>query len=265
VSNIRLHMFSCGTLRCHVHDMKANEGLGQPHEIPVPWFHITHPRGNVIIDGGNAPQVAVDAHAHWGIAADYYVPVMAREDACVPAMKEAGLDPLDVRWILQSHLHLDHSGALGAIEQFPNAKVIATRTEYEYAHAPDWFSASGYCARDFTKPNIDWALLEYLDDGYDLFGDGVIRMWRTPGHSPGHQSFELSLPETGAVLLTVDAANTLDHWNERSLPGMTTSALEAVRSVHKLRRIAARTNPMIVVGHDPDAWSEFRVAPDFYE
>jgi hypothetical protein len=57
---------------------------------------------------------------------------MTEAQACVPAMKAAGFDPADVRYVIQSHLHLDHTGALGAIDQFPNAEVIATRKEYEY-------------------------------------------------------------------------------------------------------------------------------------
>jgi hypothetical protein len=29
-------------------------GLNEPYEIPVPWFFIQHPKGNIVIDGGNA-------------------------------------------------------------------------------------------------------------------------------------------------------------------------------------------------------------------
>ncbi len=34
--------------------------MGNPYEIPVPYFLITHPRGNVLYDGGNALEVARD-------------------------------------------------------------------------------------------------------------------------------------------------------------------------------------------------------------
>ena len=64
------------------------------------------------------------------------------------------------------------------------------------AHAPDWFAAGGYIQADYNKPGVPWDLLEATDDGYDLYGDGVIRMWQTPGHAPGHQSFEITLPNT---------------------------------------------------------------------
>jgi N-acyl homoserine lactone hydrolase len=262
---VKLHMFECGTLKCHLENIKMNQGVGQEYEIPVPWFLVEHPAGLVVIDGGNAAECADDPRAHWGEISSVYWPVMTPEQACVPAMEAVGLDPADVRYVLQSHLHLDHTGALGAIEHFPNAEVIATRAEYEYAFAPDWFAAGGYIQKDFNKPGVPWALLDDTEDGYDVFGDGTIRCWRTPGHAPGHQSFEVTLPNSGTMLLTVDAAYTMDHWDEKALPGFLASAVDAARSVKKLHRIARRSGATVVTGHDPDAWPRFKHSPDAYD
>jgi N-acyl homoserine lactone hydrolase len=261
----KLYMFECGTLKCHVENIKMNQGLGEEYEIPVPWFLVTHPQGNVVIDGGNAAECATDPVKHWGDISAVYWPVMAPEQACVPALRAAGFDPAEVKYVVQSHLHLDHTGALGAIDEFPNAKVVVTRAEFDYAHAPDWFAAGGYVQADFNKPGIDWILLEPTDDGYDLYGDGTIRMWQTPGHAPGHQSFEITLANAGSVLLTVDAAYTMDHWNEKALPGFLASAVDAVRSVRKLHRIADRSGSTVVTGHDPDAWPTFKHVPEHYD
>jgi N-acyl homoserine lactone hydrolase len=263
--DVRLYMFECGTLKCHVENIKMNQGLGDPYEIPVPWFLVSHPKGNVVIDGGNAGECATDARGHWGDIVDVYTPVMTPEQACVPALQQAGFDPASVKYILQSHLHLDHTGAVAAVDQFPNAQVVVTRAEFEYGHAPDWFAAPGYIQADYHKPGVPWVLLDETDDGYDLYGDGVIRMWRSPGHAPGHQSFEITLPNNGAMLLTVDAAYTMDHWNEKALPGFLASAVDTVRSVRKLHRIADRADATVVTGHDPDAWPGFKQAPDFYD
>ncbi|MGZ4197316.1 MAG: AttM family quorum-quenching N-acyl homoserine lactonase [Solirubrobacteraceae bacterium] len=262
---VKLHMFECGTLKCHVENIKMNQGLGEEYEIPVPWFLVEHPRGLVVIDGGNAAQCADDPVGHWGGITEVYWPEMKAEQACVPAMQAAGFDPADVVVVLQSHLHLDHTGALGAIDQFPNAQVIATRDEYEYAFAPDWFAAGGYIQADFNKPGVPWALLESTEDGYDVFGDGTIRCWRTPGHAPGHQSFEVTLPNSGSILLTVDAAYTTDHWEEKALPGFLASVVDTVRSVRKLHRLAARSGSTVVTGHDPDAWPTFKHVPEAYD
>jgi glyoxylase-like metal-dependent hydrolase (beta-lactamase superfamily II) len=262
---VKLHMFECGTLKCHLENIKMNQGLGEEYEIPVPWYLVEHPRGLVVIDGGNAAECATDARGHWGEICDIYWPEMTEEQACVPAMKAAGFDPADVVYVLQSHLHLDHTGALGAIDQFPNAKVIATREEYDYAFAPDWFAAGGYIQKDFNKPGVPWALLEHTEDGYDVFDDGTIRCWQSPGHAPGHQSFEVTLPNSGTILLTVDAAYTMDHWEEKALPGFLASVVDTVRSVKKLRRLAERSNATVVTGHDPDSWPKFKHSPEYYD
>ena len=262
-SDIRLYMFQTGTLRTKVKYIKMNQGE-QDYEIPVPWFLIRHPLGNVVIDGGNAVEAAIDPRGHWGAVVDAYDPVMDVADNCVDQCRGIGVRPEDVRYLLQSHLHLDHTGAVG---RFPRATTFVQRIEHEYAHAPDWFSKAAYIRQDFDKPGVDWKFLggEYTDN-FDLFGDGAIRMIFTPGHSPGHQSFLVRLPNTGPVLLTIDAAYTMDHWEERALPGLVCSSVDAARSVRKLRRIAEETGAMVVTGHDPVLWRSFQHAPaSFYD
>lgn len=263
MTELRLYMFTAGTLRCKVHNIKMNQGLGEPYEIPVPWFLITHPEGNVVIDGGTAVECAADPRGHWGDAVDVYWPVIRPQQGCLNQLRELRIDPESVRYVLQSHLHLDHTGAVG---RFPNATHVVQRQEFEYAFAPDWFAAAGYIRRDFDRPGLEWQFLDGEDaDYHDLYGDGAIQLIYTPGHAPGHQSFLITLPRSGRVLLTVDAAYTLDHWEERALPGFLTSAVDAVRSVRKLRAVAAKTKALVVTGHDPDAWPRFRQAPAFYD
>jgi N-acyl homoserine lactone hydrolase len=262
-SGIELHMFQTGILKTKLKYIKMNQG-DSDFEIPVPWFLIKHPAGNVVIDGGNAIEAAIDKRGHWGAIVDAYDPIMSVADNCVDQCKSVGVDPQSVRYVVQSHLHLDHTGAIG---HFPKAQIICQRAEYEYAFHPHWFSAAAYIRADFDRPGLNWKLLggEYTDN-FDLFGDGTIRMIFTPGHAPGHQSFLVTLPRTGPVLLTIDAAYTLDHWENKALPGLVVSSADAVDSVAKLRRIASDTNAMVVTGHDPDNWGTYRKAPhDFYD
>ena len=98
----------------------------------------------------------------------------------------------------------------------------------------------------------------------DLYGDGSIKIIFTPGHSPGHQSILIKLPKSGNILLTIDAAYTVDHWENKCLPGLVTSSSQAAESVKKLRKIAKEHNALVVTGHDPDAWKTFKKAPMFY-
>ncbi|QTF10914.1 N-acyl homoserine lactonase family protein [Brenneria izadpanahii] len=256
-------MFQSGSLKCKLHNIKMNQGANTDYEIPVPFFLLTHPKGHTLIDGGNAVETAVNPRDYWGDITDVYWPVMSEEQGCVAQLEKLGIDPQDVRYVVQSHLHLDHTGAIG---RFPNATYVVQRREYEYAYTADWFAAGGYIRNDFDRPGLKWEFLDgEINDFYDLYGDGSLRTIYTPGHSPGHQSVLLTLPHSGSFLLSCDAAYTTDHWEERALPGFLTSAIEAVRSVQKLRRLAEKAEATVVTGHDPDQWSTFKHAPQYYD
>ena len=157
MKDIRLYMLQSGTLKCKVHNIKMNQGSGADYEIPVPFFLITHPDGHTIIDGGNAIEVATDPRGYWGGICDVYWPVLGEDQGCVDQVKALGIDPADVKYVVQSHLHLDHTGAIG---RFPNARHLVQRAEYEYAFTPDWFAAGGYIRHDFDRPRAGLAIPE---------------------------------------------------------------------------------------------------------
>lgn len=258
---IRLYMFQTGVLKCKENNIKMNAS-NDPYEIPVPWYLIIHPKGNIIIDGGNAVECATDPVGHWGGITEVYWPVMKEEEGCYNAIKSIGIDPASIKYVIQSHLHLDHTGAIG---RFPNATHVVQRVEYEYAFTADWFAAGGYIKKDFNKPNLKWQFLDgQKTDIYDFYGDGTLKIIFTPGHSPGHSSFLVTLPNSGSILLAIDAAYTTEHWNDEVLPGFLASAVDSVRSVAKMRFIADQNDAMVVTGHDPVKWSTFKHAPEFY-
>ena len=64
--------------------------------------------------------------------------------------------------------------------------------------------------------------------------------------------------------MTIDAAYTMDHWNDLTLPGLVCSAVDTVNSVKKLKKLAKEKNALVVTGHDPHAWEDFKKAPMFY-
>lgn len=263
--DIRLYLFECGVIRLPRYVINAADALNTERvPNPTPWYLITHPRGNVIIDGGNAPEVAVDAVKHWGYLAQRSPVEMTPEQAVFPELEKVGVAPESIRWVVQSHLHLDHTGALAVIDRLPNAEVLVTRTEFDVAHNPQTWESAAYCPADYDKPGISWSLLEDHEDGYDLFGDGTLICWRTPGHTAGHLSFEVHLPSGEALLLAIDAANTMEHLLESQAPAFVLAIGDATQSVRRLRRLAWRAQAQIVPGHDPVEWPKFKLAPDYY-
>ena len=81
-SNIKLYMFQTGTLKTKLKYIKMNQS-NEDFEIPVPWYLIKHPEGDVVIDGGIAIEVALDKHEHWGSVISAYDPIMNKSENCV--------------------------------------------------------------------------------------------------------------------------------------------------------------------------------------
>ena len=101
MSDLRLYFMECGSLKTQVQFIKMNQGLGDPYEIPVPFYLIQHPKGNVLFDGGNAREVSGDAdpHDHWGAVADAYEPVMRPDEFVVDQLQNMNVDPASApRW-----------------------------------------------------------------------------------------------------------------------------------------------------------------------
>ena len=134
---------------------------------------------------------------------------------------------------------------------FPNATVIVHERELEAARAAQPFE-NGYVREDFDRDDIDW---QPIAAGHDLFGDGTIRLIETPGHSAGHMSILLSLEQTGAVLLTADAADNRAQWQGRMEPRALASREDAMNSLELLRRLASEHDALVVHGHDPKNWA----------
>mgnify|MGYP001225730785 CR=1 FL=1 len=246
MSQLALYLFDSGTL--------AWGGA----EVPVPFFLIRHPRGNVVVDGGNPLAAARDPQAHWGPLAEVFVVRMTEDQHCAAQLQRLGVAPEEISHIIQTHLHMDHTGALG---HFPQAAVVVHQRELEAARAADDPLRTGYVRADYQRPGLRW---QTVDGDTDLFGDGTIRLIETPGHAAGHMSLLLELPDTGPVLLTADAADNRDQWERRAHPRALHSREQAAASLERLHGLAEETQALIIFGHDPENWSQRRQAPDLY-
>jgi N-acyl homoserine lactone hydrolase len=241
-----LYLFDSGTL--------ALNGV----EVPVPFYLIRHPAGTVVIDGGNPLAVAQDARRHWGGLADVFEVHMTEDQHCATQLEGLGVSPGDVSHIVQTHLHIDHTGALG---HFPEAAVVVHQRELEAARAADDPTRSGYVRADYEQPGLHW---QQLEGDTDLFGDGVVRLLETPGHAAGHMSVLLQLPQTGPVLLTADACDSRAQWEGRDHVRALHSRQEAASSLERLHQLAEVTGALVIFGHDPENWGQREHAPEAY-
>jgi len=259
---MKLYFFEAGVLKSQKQYFTLGLDIGKSFDVPVPFLLIDHPKGKVLFDTGNAFEVIHEKKKHWGGMLAAYDPVMTEEQWCVNAIKKVGVQPEEIKYVLLSHLHLDHAGGVG---HFPNAKYIVQREELHFAYTPDYYMKGAYIRKDFDK-DVDWLILEgWRDDKLDLFQDGSIIIYFTPGHTPGHQSILVNLPNSGPMFFAADACYTTQNIESNVLPGLMWNAGETVRSVQRMKNLRDLIGATIVTGHDPDGWKQFKQAPEYYD
>ncbi len=206
-------------------------------KMPINMYIIDHPKGLVLYDtGGNVAISDGNCKNHWAAGlCDFVKPSQTRSDVIDRQLQKLGYSVSDVKIVITSHSHLDH---IGNIEMFPDAIHVMQKKELYQAWWPEKFQRrlGVHVLADYDDAR-DFNYME-LDGDYDLFGDGSVVILSTPGHTLGHQSVVLRLPETGTVVLTQDAI-----WMEENLegyPDLTNySILDYTNSINRLKMFCA--------------------------
>jgi glyoxylase-like metal-dependent hydrolase (beta-lactamase superfamily II) len=105
-------------------------------------------------------------------------------------LQKVGLACGDIEIVLMTHLHWDH---VALASRFSNAKFIVQKKEYDFALKPHPAVASSYQKEFFINLHI------HLADGDQEITDGV-KVYLTPGHTPGGQSVGVQTSKGLAVI-----------------------------------------------------------------
>ena len=87
---------------------------------------------------------------------------------------------------------------------------------------------------------------------------------RSDGHTPGHQSLLVQLPQTGPVILAGDSCYWQRSIDEEIPPGVVWDPTRAMHSIKRLKTLARLTGGRIFPSHDPAFWDKAVKAPDAY-
>jgi len=218
--------------------------------IPVTCYLIRTSDGTILFDTG------VSSRAVPGLMRSDRLARFTDEDLLVHRLDTVGLEVGDVDMVVLSHLHYDHAG--GA-DLFRKSELIVQKDEYSYAHYPAPFFASFYYKKNFDLPDYKWRLL----DGDTELAPGITVL-RSDGHTPGHQSLMVELPETGPVILTGDACYWHEHVEKERVPGVVWNPTLALHSIKRLKTLARLTGARIFPSHDPEFWKTVKQAPEAY-
>ncbi|NTU81517.1 MAG: N-acyl homoserine lactonase family protein [Chloroflexales bacterium] len=230
---------------------------------PAPGYLIQTDDGqNILIDTGYPRAMMTLASARSAVGAEpppgSAAPRVTEADFIGNRLAAIGLSPADIHLLVSTHLDVDHAGNH---DLFTAAELVIQREHYAAALAN--------IHPRFAQTRAAWGhpALRYRQvDGDTVLVPGV-ELIATGGHVPGHQSVLVRLPETGPVLLTIDAiprAAQLDP-DTRTIGPFDMDEAGVRASTRRLNELIAREGVRLVIfGHDAERWETLRHAPEYY-
>ncbi|MBZ9752243.1 N-acyl homoserine lactonase family protein [Deinococcus sp. HMF7604] len=215
------------------------------YQIPVVCYLVQTTTGrNILIDTG-LPDPIPEAAADFQNGQDV-----------LQQLARIGVTPEEIDTIISTHYDIDHAGRHAA---FPNAQYVVQRTHHLDAASNPRFAA---LRAQWDQP-VD--RLQLIDGDTTLLPG--LELIETSGHVPGHQSVLVRLPETGLVLLTVDAVPfrvgfTRNPQAEGSAPD---GELTRASTIKLLDLVEREQVELVIFGHDQAQWAELKQLPASYE
>jgi N-acyl homoserine lactone hydrolase len=266
---MKLYVFSSGALTIGKHILQ-NLAPQDTIKVPVGFFVVMHPKGNVLFDTGNNDKIITDP-SYWGPAFQRLSPVNTPDMAIDAQLTKIGLKPDDITYVVVSHFHLDHGGNVG---KFPNSTLIVQKDEIRNAFWPEPGTAGPYIPGDIAPLRSD--LGEAMPNKYkmiqlhgdmDIFGDNSVVVKRWVGHTPGSQMMVVRLPKTGTIILTGDNVYFRENVEKNILPNVVLAydPPGILRAYEWIRYLQATEKADFFTAHDPDAFKALKKPPEYYD
>ena len=212
--------------------------------------------GCYLVETSDGKHILIDSGFPADVPLPPGTPQAQQEKNVIEHLADLGLHPDDIDILICTHFDIDHAGYHNA---FTKAELVVQRAHYELAR-------SGHPRFASARPHWDHPALRYrLIDGDTELLPG-LSLLETSGHTVGHQSVLVHLPQTGPVLLAIDAvmmqfAFTPDRpaWpvddNEEQVRASTRKLLDIVEREHV---------ELVIFGHDGQQWQTLKKAPEYY-
>jgi len=213
--------------------------------------------GCYLVQTSDGRNILIDS----GLPADYTpppgMPPAENRKNVLEHLADLGLRPGDIDLLICTHFDVDHAGYH---DVFTRAELVVQHDHYALARG-------GHVRYAAARAHWDHPALRYrLIEGDTELLPGLWLI-ETSGHAPGHQSVLVDLPQTGRVLLAIDAVvlQRLFTADRRAWP--TDDNEEQLRaSTRKLLNLVEREHVALVIfGHDGEQWQTLKKAPAYYE
>jgi N-acyl homoserine lactone hydrolase len=186
-----------------------------------------------------------DEYLLWDTGHAMTMPNVAPKVSLVDLLAQIAIKPEQIKYVGISHYHADHTGQ---VSSFLMATLLIGKGDWDAITSPK--PAEGVNFKPFDSWIKGESKVESLALDKDVFGDSTVIVLRTPGHTPGHQSLLVKLPQTGNIVLSGDAVHFRENYESDGVPAFNFDRAETVASVERLKRIAANLKATVIIQHD---------------
>jgi N-acyl homoserine lactone hydrolase len=251
----RMYVFECGESKTS--DVSANwspgVNVGESREFSDNCYLIVHGERLLLWDSGMSDAIAAKPE---GVSAAGGLLTLWVHKTLASQLQTLGVAPTAVTDIAFSHFHADH---VGNANLFTAARLYAQEPEYAAAFGPD-AAKFGFNIALYGKLKDNPTVK--LNGDYDVFGDGSVVILSTPGHTPGHQSLLVRLPERGPVVLSGDMVHFEDNWVHRRVPSHNFSKEQTLASMEKVAALLEKEHAQLWINHDQAQSATIPKAPE---
>jgi N-acyl homoserine lactone hydrolase len=214
---------------------------GQPRALAGSCYLIRHGEDYLLWDAGLPKSLIGAPTSDHGVS-------LSLERSVVDQIAELGIEPKAVSTVAISHYHFDHAGQL---PDFADATLLISERDWEVVSSQE--AGVPYLDLSLFAPWLGKSKgrVQTIAKDHDVFGDGSVLIKSTPGHTPGHNSLLVRLPETGDVLLTGDLYHFQEQALAHSVPQYNYSRALTLSSMSRFDETAKVLNAKVVIQHDP--------------
>lgn len=254
----RMYVLDCG--ESETKDVSANwspgVNVGQSRLFSDNCYLIKHEKGWLLWDSGIPDAVAEKPE---GVSVANGLLVLKVTRTLQAQLQELDLTPDKVTHVAFSHFHGDH---VGNANLFTAATLYIQYPEYEGAFGAEP-AKFGFNPATYEKLRANPVVK--LSGDHDVFGDGSVVILSTPGHTPGHQSLLVRMPQSGNVVLSGDAVHFRENWENRRIPARNFNKEQTAASMEKIADVLKKEKATLWINHDNTQSASVPHAPKFLE
>jgi len=263
--DVKVHALCTGTVAVKTNFRKKN-GIGELAKInilldkhytdylPIWVWVIEHPDGLIVIDTGEVSAISnLDKYlAKESAFMKYFFNhgakfAVSEKDELNYQFEKINLRLDDVKLVVLTHLHLDHTDGL---QFFPKQEIIVGDHEFNHPNGnmpttyPSWFNPN--------KVNYKQNRIDIFNEAFPITSSDDLLYVPTPGHTPGHSSVIFKTDDFD-IIFAGDTSYNQGQVLRGELAGVNADYKKSAETYNKLVAYATNHKTIYLPTHDADS------------